>query len=163
WLALSYSHAAWMTAVAFASASVVFFAIAPMVAAWFGPGFSGVGALATYAAPTLLFVFTVIARIEPAVAAPWGLFAPLFGLLALLLALLNAGIFVESAAGALPWLSVAGGSLSWLVLAVWWSHAAAAVGLLPSLLALVLLTIVMLSGHAWAHAQQSREAPSSEL
>jgi hypothetical protein len=254
WLTMSYASHAWGTAVAFASASVVLFALAPMVADRLRRPFKDIGALAVYAAPILLFVFTVIARIEPEVAAPWGLFAPLFALLALLawraiaggdmalyyiaaffgvaaegawssmhltldhlpaalqlyagfavfylgvpltarrvgraltpawgggavliasllmllylaaglqsgvalwglallLALLNAGIFVESAAGALPWLSLAGGSLSWLVLAVWWANAAAAVGLLPSLLALVLLTVVMLTGHAWAHWQ----------
>ena len=82
--------------------------------------------------------------------------------LAVLLALLDAGIFIESAAGALPWLSVAGGSLSWLVLAVWWSNAAGAVGILPSLLVLVLLTIVMLAGHAWAHAHvRQADAPAA--
>ena len=257
WLSVSYSSSAWTTAVASVAASVVLFVVAPMVAERLRHHFTGVGAAAVYAAPTLLFVFTVIARIEPAAAAPWGLFAPLFALLALLawralasgdmalyfiaaffgvaaegawssthltidhlpaalelyaafavfylgvplaarrtgrpltpawgggavliasllmllylasgsqssvalwglavlLALLDAGIFIESAAGALPWLSVAGGSLSWLVLAVWWSNAAGAVGILPSLLVLVLLTIVMLAGHAWAHGQVLR-------
>ncbi|HEV2985566.1 MAG TPA: DUF2339 domain-containing protein [Vicinamibacterales bacterium] len=254
WLAVSYASSAWTTAVAFVAASVVLFLAAPMVAERVRHRFTGVGALAVYAAPTLLFVFTVIARIEPAAATPWGLFAPLFTLLALLawralatgdmalyfiaaffgvaaegswssihltidhlsaalqlyaafalfylgvplvarrtgraltpawgggavliasllmllflasgsqsgialwglavlLALLDAGIFIESAAGALPWLSVVGGALSWLVLAVWWRNAAGAVGLLPSLLVLVLLTLVMLAGHAWAHTE----------
>jgi uncharacterized membrane protein len=263
WLGVSYSSSAWTTAVASVAASVVLFVAAPMVAEWLGHRFSDVGAFAVYAAPTLLFVFTVIARIEPAVAAPWGLFAPLFALLALLawralatgdmalyfaaaffgvsaegswssthltidhlpaalqlyaafavfylgvplaarrtgrpllpawgggavliasllmllylasgsqsgvalwglavlLALLDAGIFIESAAGALPWLSAVGGSLSWVVLAVWWSNAAGAVGLLPSLLVLVLLTIVMLAGHAWAHAQTLRPGSGQE-
>ena len=263
WLAMSYANSAWTTAVASVSASVVLFVAAPIVAERLRHRFTNVGALAVYAAPTLLFVFTVIARIEPAVAAPWGLFAPLFALLgllawralatgnmalyfmaaffgvvaegswssthltidhlpaalelyaafavfylgvplaarrmgraltpawgsgavliasllvllylatrsqsgvalwglALLLALLDAGIFIESAAGALPWLSLVGGSLSWLVLAVWWNNAAAAVGLLPSLLVLVLLTIVMLAGHAWAHAQTALGSGSGQ-
>jgi hypothetical protein len=73
--------------------------------------------------------------------------------LAVLLAILDAGIFIESASGRLPLLSLAGGVLSWLVLAAWWGHAAAAVGLLPSLLFLVGLTLMMLVGHAWAHRQ----------
>ncbi len=81
--------------------------------------------------------------------------ASLWGL-ALLLAILNAGVFVESAAGALPWLSVAGGALSWIVLGVWWTLAAGSVGLLSSLLVIVGLALTMLGGHAWAHAQVAR-------
>ena len=76
--------------------------------------------------------------------------------LALLLAIVNAGLFIESAAGAMPLLSVAGAVLSWIVLAVWWDRAAAAVGVLPSLLVLVGLTLVMLGGHAWTHATSAR-------
>ena len=78
--------------------------------------------------------------------------AGLWGM-AFLLALLNAGLFVESAAGRLPLLSVAGSALSWLVLGVWWGNAAAIVGLMPSLIVLVGLTLVMFGGHAWAHAE----------
>ena len=83
-----------------------------------------------------------------AAAALWGL--------ALLLAILDAGLFVESASGRLPLLTIAGGVLSWIVLAVWWSNAAAVVGLLPSLVVLIGLTLVMLTGHAWAHADLKR-------
>ena len=56
----------------------------------------------------------------------------LFGL-ALLLAILNAGLFVEAASARLSALSVAGGLLSWIVLGFWWIEAAAAVALLPAL------------------------------
>ena len=247
WLAVSYVSGAWPTAVAFAAASVALFLAAPVVAERFGRPFTGVGARAIYAAPALLFVFVVIARIEPAVASPWGLFAPLFVLLALLtwralatsnmalyfiaaffglvaeaawsavhltldhvraalqlyaafaafylgvplmarrlhrpltpawgsgavlmaslvmllylasapassaslwglavlLAILDGAIFIESAASALPLLSAIGAGLSWLVLAVWWGNASAAVGVMPSLLALLLITLVMLAG-----------------
>jgi hypothetical protein len=82
--------------------------------------------------------------------------AGLWGM-AFLLALLNAGLFIESAAGRLPALSVAGSLLSWLVLGVWWGNAAAVVGLMPSLIVLVGLTLVMLGGHAWAHAETIRQ------
>jgi uncharacterized membrane protein len=85
-----------------------------------------------------------------AAASIWGL--------ALLLAILNAGVFIESASGGLPWVSAAGAALSWLVLAVWWGNAAAAVGLLPSLLVLIGLTLVMLAGYAWTHAEVRRRA-----
>ena len=254
WLAMSYAAGAWATATTFAAAFVVLFALAPVVAERVGRPLSGLAMRAVYTAPLLLFVFPVIARIEPAVAAPLKLFAPLFALmvlvawralatgefplyfiaaffgmaaeaawsaahltddhlraalvlyaafgayyfgvplvarragrvmeprwgggavliaslllllflaagshpaaalwgLAVLLTILNAGIFIESASGELPVLSVAAGALSWFVLAVWWGNAAAAVGLLPSLLFLVMLTLTMLVGHAWAQRQ----------
>ena len=76
--------------------------------------------------------------------------AALWGL-AILLAILDAGIFIEGAAGGLPFISIAGGALSWLVLAVWWQRAAAVVGLLPSLMFVAGLTLLMLIGHAWCY------------
>ena len=252
WLAMSYTNGAWTTVTTFTVAFVAFFALAPMLAARLSRPLEDFAAKAVYAAPLLLFVFPVIARIEPAVEAPMGLFVPLFALLALigwraiadeafplyfiaaffglateaswsathltpdhlrsavvlyavfgvfflgvpliarrigraiapawgggavliaslllllflaasprpaaslwglavLLAILDAGIFIESASGGLPPLSLVGGGLSWVVLAVWWENAAAAVGLLPSLAFLVGLTLMMLVGHAWAH------------
>jgi len=260
WLAMSYASGAWTTAVVFVMAFVALFAMAPVVAARLSRPLTGVAAQAEYAAPILLFVFPVIARIEPAAEAPLRLFAPLFALLALvawralsaekfplyfiaaffgvaaeaswsathltaehlraavllyavfgvfylgvpliarrtgrqivpawgggavlvaslllllflasgarpaaslwglavLLAILDAGLFVESASGGLPALSIVGGALSWIVLAVWWLNAAAAVGLLPSLLFLVGMTLMMLVGHAWSHGQSAGTAP----
>jgi len=254
WLAMSYASSAWLVAVGSVCAFVALFALAPVVAARLSRPLTGFAARAVYAAPILLFVFPVIARIEPAAESPLALFAPMFVLLALiawraiasgefglyliaaffglvaeaawsatyltaehlraavmlyvafglfylgvplaarrsgraieprwgggavliasllillflsagprstsvlwglavLLAILDAGIFIESAAGGLPMLSLAGGVLSWLVLAVWWGNAAASVGLLPSLLFLVGLTLMMLVGHSWAHRQ----------
>ncbi|HEV3139849.1 MAG TPA: DUF2339 domain-containing protein, partial [Vicinamibacterales bacterium] len=257
WLSLSYAARSWTTVIAFASAFVVLYTAAPAVAKRLGRQFEGVGSYAVLAAPTLLFVFVVIARIEPQTAAPLTLFGPMIALLAILawravaaeefavyyvaaffavaaeaswsathltadhlregmvlyaafaayylgvpliarrlnrelqpawgggavliaglllllflasgprtpaalwglailLALLDAGIFVESAAGALPMLSLVGGVLSWIVLGVWWMQAAATVGVIPSLFVLVMLTLIMLAGHAWAHAQAER-------
>ena len=72
--------------------------------------------------------------------------------LALLLAILNAGLFVESASSRLPAVSQAGSVLSWLVLAAWWSETAGVVGLLPSLAVVTGLTLITLAGHAWMHA-----------
>src|SRR4029453_10593216 len=69
--------------------------------------------------------------------------------LALLLAILNAGLFGESASSKVPTLSEVGSVLSWLVLAVWWSETAGVVGLLPSLAVLTGLTLITLAGHAW--------------
>jgi uncharacterized membrane protein len=252
WLALSYVPGAWMTATASVAAFVALFALAPFVAERVGRPLPTLAARAVYVAPLLLFVFPIVARIEPAAEAPLKVFAPLFALLMLLawralatgdfpiyyiaaffglaaeatwsathltadhlraafalyaafgaysfgvpllarrrgivmeprwaggavllaslclllflaagahapvalwglaalLAIVNAGIFIESASGRLPALSIAGGALSWIVLAVWWGHAAATVGVLPSLLFVVLMTLTMLAGHAWAH------------
>ena len=50
--------------------------------------------------------------------------------LALLLAILNAGLFIEAAAGELPLLSIVGSLVSWVILANWWTRAAGAVGVL---------------------------------
>jgi hypothetical protein len=76
----------------------------------------------------------------------------LFGL-ALLLAVLNAGLFVEAASARLPGLSVAGGLLSWVVLGTWWVEAAGTVALLPSLGVVTGLALLMVAGHAWARAR----------
>jgi uncharacterized membrane protein len=104
----------------------------------------GSGALLLASLALLLF----LADGQHAAASLWGL--------ALLLAILDAGLFIESASGDLPLLSAIGAALSWFVLAIWWGNAAAAVGLLPSLLVLVGLTLVMLGGYAWAHATSTR-------
>jgi hypothetical protein len=70
--------------------------------------------------------------------------------LALLLAITNASLFVESAAGRLPTVSHVGSLISWVVLMTWWARAAGTVGVLPSLLVVVGLTLVTLAGHTWS-------------
>jgi len=243
----------------FTAAFVLLYLFAPAIAERVKKPFQGVARPAIYAAPFLLFIFPVLARIDPAAESPWLLFGTLYVLLAaiawrtlaipcspmffiasffalfteaawsatylvterlgtavalyalfgvfylgvpvmarrigrplvpawgggavvlgslvmllflaagpraaaglwgmaFLLALLNAGLFVESAAGRLPALSVAGSSVSWLVLAVWWVNAADVVGLGPSLIVLVGLTLVMFGGYAWAHTEVMRQA-----
>jgi uncharacterized membrane protein len=77
--------------------------------------------------------------------------------LALLLAILNAGLFVESAGARLPVVSIAGSLLSWFVLATWWFKSAGTVGVIPSLSVLIGLTLITLTGHAWTNAQSPRE------
>jgi uncharacterized membrane protein len=110
----------------------------------------GGGALMIASLALLLF----LADGQHAAASLWGL--------ALLLAILDAGLFIESASGEMPLLSAIGAALSWFVLAVWWGNAAATVGLLPSLLVLVGLTLVMLAGYAWAHAASLRVGARTE-
>jgi len=70
--------------------------------------------------------------------------------LALLLAIINAGLFVESAEGRLPIVSQIGSVLSWVLLMIWWREAAGAVGVLPSLTVVVGLSLITLAGHAWS-------------
>ena len=84
--------------------------------------------------------------------------AGLWGL-AFLLAVLNAGMFVESAANRLPLLSIAASLVSWGVVFVWWTRSAGAIGLLPSLLFLVGLTLTMVAGHAWT-GRQTADTPA---
>lgn len=257
WVALSYTPAGMVPALVFCAIFVMFYALAPAVAARLGGVLEGAGADAVLAAPLLLAVLAALARIEPALASPLLLFGTLlplilliawraivsdrgslyfigaffaiatqaawsathlavdrlgtavaiytvFGLvslavplvarrigrplqpesggglvliaslglllflslgdvapaalwaLALLLAIINAGLFIESAAGGLPAVSMAGSLLSWVVLAAWWSRAAAVVGILPSLTVLAGLSLLTLGGFAWAHHREQR-------
>ena len=100
------------------------------------------GAGAVLVASLMLLLFLANGPISSATL--WGL--------AVLIAILDAGMFVEAASGRLPQISAAGGLLSWFVLAVWLTRSASTVGLLPSLLVVVLLTLIMLAGHAWSYA-----------
>jgi uncharacterized membrane protein len=252
WLAVSYDAAGSpRLLLAFTSAFVVFYATAPLVAGRLGRTLDGAGARARYAAPWLLFVFPVLALVEPAFVEPWPLAATLAALLltiawraararagwmyfiaaffaiamqavwsaahltlerlgtavamyamfgvislavpvvarsrsrpltpawgggvvllaslglllflsagaiapaalwalALLLAIINAGLFIESAAGRLPLVSQIGSMASWVLLMVWWQEAAGSVGVLSSLTVVVGLALVTLIGHAWS-------------
>jgi hypothetical protein len=262
WLARSYTPGLALPIAGFTTLFVLFFLALPAIAAWLKRPLERMGTSATYAAPVLLFVFPVLAGIEPAAARPQLLFPALFTLalvlawrgvasntgayyyvaafftlaaeavwslrhlapatlaaglalfaafavlyigvpvvarrvgrpltpragggvvllastilllflaagpstssglwgLAFLLAVLNAAMFVESAAGGLPALSIGASVASWAVLFVWWTRSAATIGLLPSLLFLVGLTLVMVMGHAWmARRTESAGAPA---
>ena len=93
----------------------------------------------------LLFGLTLLFFLSLGPVAPAALWA-----LALLLAIMNAALFIESAAGRLPTVAQVGSILSWVLMMTWWSRAAGAVGVLPSLLVVVGLTLVTLAGHCWA-------------
>ena len=105
---------------------------------------AGAGGAVLFASLFLLFYLS-LGRIAPE--ALWAL--------ALLLAILNAGLFVESAGARMPALSIAGGVLSWVILATWWISAAGSVGVLSSLTVLIGLTLLMLGGHAWSHRKNT--------
>jgi hypothetical protein len=82
----------------------------------------------------------------------------LFGL-ALLLAVLNAGLFVEAAATRVSGLVLAGGFLSWVVLGAWWLEGASTVALLPALAVVTGLALLMIAGRTWV---QARAAATSD-
>jgi uncharacterized membrane protein len=92
-----------------------------------------------------LLLFLSLGPVTPA-----GLWA-----MALLLAIMNAGLFVESASGGLPLVSQAGSLLSWIILAVWWTRAAGTIGVLSSLTVLTGLALITLGGHAWSHVRSA--------
>ena len=75
--------------------------------------------------------------------------------LALLLAIMNAGLFVDSASGGLPRISQIGSLLSWGLLAVWWVHSAGTIGVLPSLMVMTGLSLLTLGGYAWSARRRS--------
>jgi uncharacterized membrane protein len=83
--------------------------------------------------------------------------------LALLLAILNAGLFIESAAGRLPLVSQVGSIASWVLLMMWWPRAAGSVGVLPSITMAVGLTLLTLFGHGWSmrHVAKASVSPPS--
>jgi uncharacterized membrane protein len=99
----------------------------------------------------VLLIYFADSRV--AVSGLWGL--------ALLLAILNAGLFIESASASLPLLALAGSLVSWAVLLLWWSEAAATVGLLSSLLVVVGLSLVMVTGYLWG-LRYAPPIPASE-
>ena len=77
------------------------------------------------------------------------------------LAILNAAMFIESAAVGLPPISFTGSLLSWAILATWWMRASGSVGTLASLAVLTGMTLVTLGGYAWAHARPASNEPAA--
>ena len=99
-----------------------------------------------------LLVFLSLGSIAPV--ALWSL--------ALLLAILNAGLFVESAAVRMPLLSQVGSILSWALLASWWYWTAAVVGILPSLAVATGLALITLGGHAGIRLSSGERTAASQ-
>ena len=113
--------------------------------------------------------------LEPAwaggVVLPFSLALPLFSLgpvapaalwaLALLVAIMNAGLCFGRAGGRRRLVLPVGSVLSWFILAVWWSVAAGSVGAMPSLTVVVGLTLLTLGGHGWS-VRFTRDAAAAE-
>jgi uncharacterized membrane protein len=83
--------------------------------------------------------------------------------LALLLTIMSAAIFVESAATAIPSTALVGSAISWAVLGVWWANAPSSIGVLPVLMLIVGLTLLTLAGHMWAGRQVVRLKASADV
>lgn len=81
WLAGSYAPGLWIPVMAIAIGFMAFYLVAPVIAAWAGHPFEDEATLTVYTAPLLMFVFPVLARLEPATASPAILFAVLFAVL----------------------------------------------------------------------------------
>ena len=96
------------------------------------------GALTLVSIALLLF----LAGGSAAQGALWGI--------ALLVAVLNVGLFVEASATRLPPLALAGAALSWIVLAVWWATASVTVALVPALAVVAGFALLTMAGHVWA-------------
>jgi uncharacterized membrane protein len=140
------------TAVALYAAYGLVILAAPIVARRAGRPFeppAGTGIVVIVSLPLLLF----LAAGTVAPAALWAL--------ALLLALLNAAMFIESAAVGLPPISFVGSVLSWLILGAWWIEASGSVGILASLSVLAGMTLVTLGGYAWAQQRPAAAAGST--
>lgn len=69
--------------------------------------------------------------------------------LALLLAILNAGLFVEGSTSTHPRLVVAGTVLSWIIIGVWWSTAFLPIHLLPALAVISGFALLVVGGYIW--------------
>lgn len=102
----------------------------------------GLSVVLLYAALALLLF---LAAGPVAASALWGL--------ALLLAILNVGLFAEGSAGRYPVATILGVLLSWGVLAVWWRSVPVGTLLVPALLVVLGFALVVLGGSAWARAK----------
>jgi len=106
----------------------------------------GAGALIALVSLALLFF---LAGGAVASSALWGI--------ALLIAVLNAGIFMEAASARIPLLSTVALVLSWIVLAVWWTTVTVATMLLPALAVITGFALLAIAGNVWAR----RSVPES--
>lgn len=91
-----------------------------------------------------LALLVVVPSRPGAESALWGM--------ALLIALLNAGLYLESSAVRMPALSIAGAALSWIVLGGWWLTTGAS-AVLPALVVMGGFATLTMVGSAWARGR----------
>jgi uncharacterized membrane protein len=80
------------------------------------------------------------------------------GGIALLLAILTAGLFIEASASRNPVLAVIGTLVAWAVLAVWWMTATVSIALIPALSIVGGYSLLTIAGSMWATSRQAADA-----
>ena len=110
------------------------------------------GSAAVLLASLLLLLFLTGDAVAPH--ALWGL--------AILLGVLNVGLFVESLAAGRPWLALVGVVVSWVVLGAWWGRAPLGAVLVPALAVVAGVAMLALAMTVWARGRVG-DAPAPEL
>jgi uncharacterized membrane protein len=85
-----------------------------------------------------------------AASALWGM--------ALLIAVLNVGLFSEASHARLPLISIMGAVLSWVVIGLWWLTVAASSMVLPALIVMGGFAMLTLAGNTWAAARADTDS-----
>jgi len=129
----------------------LFYLGVPMLARRLGRPLEPVGGAAALLLVSLALLF-FLALGAAAQAALWGL--------ALLLVVLNAGLFLEGAAGRVPILAIAGTVLSWLVLAAWWMTADVSAALVPALVVVAGFAVFSVFGALFIGQRAALKDPS---
>lgn len=96
-----------------------------------------------------LLAFLAIGRVAPL--GIWGL--------ALLILLLNAGLFWQGSASRLPAFAIIGVALSWIILGMLWASVSLSAILIPALVVVVGFALFVLAGHIWLQKQ----SPTADL
>jgi uncharacterized membrane protein len=112
----------------------------PVAARRFGRALDANGTAATVILPLCVLFFLTGPSI--AASALWGL--------ALLLAVILTGTFIEASEACRPWLAAIAIVLGWIVLASWWASAPLVPALIPALAVIAMFAVITLSGIAWA-------------
>jgi len=118
----------------------LFFLGVPLIARRYRKTFvpESAGGVLLLASLALLFF---LAAGPAAQSALWGL--------ALLLGILNAGLFIRGSSCRSPMHAIAGIVLSWIILAVWWSTATVSVILVPALVVVTGFAVLAMAGNLW--------------
>ena len=127
----------------------LFFIGVPVVARRRNAAFAprGAGAILAIVSIALLFFLATGAVAQGAL---WGI--------ALLLAILTVGLFIEASAARSPMLAIAGTLLAWTVLAFWWKTATVTIALVPALSIVGAYALLAMAGSLWAANRQPAEA-----
>ena len=141
WSAKYLTPARLLPALAIYGIFALFFIGAPVLARRRGSPLTPQGAGAALSIVSIALLFFLAAG-AVAQAAIWGI--------ALLLAILTFGLFMEASATRNPVVSIAGTMLAWLVLAAWWLTATVSLALVPALSIVGGYALLTMGGSIWA-------------